>query len=303
MKNKKEEMKNSSFWTFPEKLNGTSLFIILLLSTVVVFCISVLLFINKTKPYVPNYEELIYSEDVNSSFAVCSSYTYNENVLKKQNRITMYLSKIKRNDTSHDIGNIKASMIGQYKDGTIEYLSEYSSDSNLSNNYARTHQFTCLTASSSEDYETLYGKFTYDYIEGSDRTNKMFTLKETKLSLTEEEIKKEYGNEIIESGIFSKHSVKKEEGTEAEMFKISTNFSLNSAKTVKYHLDYQLFGVDSSNEVYDLIGIYNSSSEVNSDYSRSVSFPNNYALSYLIVKLNYTDETGVKTTLYSKIVY
>ncbi len=304
-KDKVEKSFGKKMWEFPQKLNATSLLVIIALACIIVGVTSLLIFNNKVEPYVPEYEELTYSEDLNVAMAITSSYTYNDNTLNKQNKITAYFGKTRLKDVTYAIKNIEGLFIGVTEDEEVQYLSRYYRSSALSTYTNTSNQFTCLTAGSKQDYDTIYGKVTYDYevTSTSEITNKMMTFREDMLTLTNKEIDGNYGTELDDSKIFSSHKIEKTVGTEAKMYTITVNFTVNSKIATKYHLDYQLFGVDSSNEVYDLVGAYNLSSEINSTIYRTASFPSEYALRYFIVKVVFTDTAGNVQTLYKKLDY
>ena len=306
MNNKKlEKSFCKKMWEFPQKLNATSMMVIIILSFIIVGVTSLLIFNKKETPYIPEYEELTYSEDMNVAITIASSYTYNDNTLNKQNKITAYFGKTKLKDVTYAIKNIEGLFIGVTEDEEVQYLSKYYRTSALSTYTNTSNQFTCLTAGSKQDYDTIYGKVTYDYevTSTNEITNKLMTFKEEMLTLTSREIDSNYDTELEDSKIFSSHKVEKTVGTEAKMYTIRVNFTVNSKIATKYHLDYQLFGVDSSNEVYDLVGAYNVSSEINSTIYRTASFPSEYALRYLIVKVVFTDTAGNVQTLYQKLDY
>ena len=307
MKINQENKKN--LWLFPEKAKSIHLFFILFLVLVLTVVIGTLLANKKVKPYLPEYEEQLYAEDINTSILVFSSYTVSNKELKKTNRITVQSSQIKP-DFDYSIVGVKASLYGLYEDD-FEYISNISFNDKLDTYYSgkvpqvrlHTNQIQSLPTASSKDYLAIQGRVVYNYVTKEAEEERVYTFREKFLTLSKEEIEKIETNEIFGSGLFDSYSTTVSEGL--SNMNIYLNLSLKSAELEKkYHLDYQLFGVDEGGKIYTLLGMYNLSRQSNASvYQRSTTFPKDQPLKYLVGKLVFTDSEGNTRTLYSKTNY
>ena len=81
--------------------------------------------------------------------------------------------------------------------------------------------------------------------------------------------------------------------------KITNRFEFISNVEYKYHIDYQLFGVDENGKVYDLIGVYNFTNNYSKYLNLETRYPEKLEFKYFIgifkIIIN-----GESTTIYLK---
>lgn len=299
----------SNFWLFPERVKTINLFFIVFLAIIITFFCGVLLSKHKVKPYLPEYKEQLYAEELNTSLLVFSSYTVSDKKLVKTNRITVQSSQTKA-DFDYSIAGVKATLFGLYEDD-FEYISNIAFSDVLDTYYSgkvptarlHTNQIQSLPTASKKDYLAVQGRVVFNVVRNNEGTEKEYSFREDFLTLTKQEIEKIETNEIFASNLFDSYSTTVSEGVTSK--NIYLNLALKSAQLEKqYHMDYQLFGVDEAGEIYTLLGMYNMSRAVNASvYQRSTTFPKDYPLKYLVGKLVFTDSEGKTTTLYSKVNY
>lgn len=298
----KERSMNTSFWMFPERINSIVLFLISLLSLTIVIIIGVLIFSNRKYIYIPEYETIKYSEDINTVINVLSNYTETDDEFSKTNRIILGYCKTEKNNNDYNIINTTFNLKG-YIDGEVEYLSEYTKTSKFENYYT-TYSLSSLTSNSKLDYEQVFVKTSYDYVDNDNNvTRKVQNFKQDFISLEENEYKNVKVDEISEqAAIFDKHEVTRASDSD-DKYKISATLYMNYKKVTNFKTDYQLFGIDDTGNIYTLIGYYNISNNVGtkSNYTRSITLPKDMNINKFIAKANYLDENGVLHTFISKV--
>ncbi len=317
--NASEKKNNSGLLYFAEKRNSTTLFFIAVMSAIVVFIACILMFSNKKYMYLPDYEELSYSEEVNPGIIIISAYNNVEDTdtkeesLVKTNRVILsfgYSEKENRNFTASDI---RCNYIGVLEDGDYEYLSEHYDDDSLPNASVRTHQFTSTKSGSKCDYKSIYGEFMYKYTsnDGAEEV-KTIEYKKDMLELTDadleavnlEDEENNVNNFSEYPDFFSTYTTYQELGTtDNTTKKIYATLTLKIANLTKYVFDYQLFAIDEDGDVFPMVGYYNISTKVKYQYSRSTAIPSDFNVKYLVGKgvLKYEENNEAKElVLYSK---
>lgn len=301
MKDKYNPIKEkNTFLNFPDRVSNSRLFLIIILGLIIVFSLGLLLFSGKTYGYLPSYEEKIFSEDINPAFFVLSDYSNSNDKIKKNNRIVYSLKKNMKNDSTYNISNIRANLIGVLENGDYEYLSEYKSLDTLAK-YPPTHNFASLTSGSSLDYKKIINKVVYDYALGNNvPQTKVLTFEEEILTTSKEEYNQKYSENSIGNNkeIFSTHKITQTADTVSNKVQVELNLYYNIP--AKYHIDYQLFGIDENDNVYTLIGIYNLSTLDDLTYTKSVSLSKDLKLKTLFAKCKYINIEGTETYYYSK---
>lgn len=292
------EKHENKFVMFAEKTNATALFFIIVLCAIVVGIIATLLFANREYFYLPEYESVSYSEDINPSFLVLSNYTESDEKIVQTNRLIANISKNK-NTKDYSVKNIKMNVIGVTEDD-FEYISEYNTESEIST--YTTHTFTSLKSTSKLIYNKLVVKAAYDFVKDGKTERKVQTFSQDLFTLTKSEIDKIEKDEITEAkNVVSTYSISVKEETSSELKRVTAKLVLNTTELEKYQLSYQLFGVTESGKIETLVGYYNISRENNvSSYNRSITMPIKYGYDLLVGKLTYTDKEGNLHTLYSK---
>ena len=216
-KKNNESLNNTSFWLFPERVKPIFSFLILILALGIAIAAVVLLYSNRKYQYIPDYSESQYSEDVNTALLILSNYTKgsDSDEVVKTNRIIASYAKSKKND-SCDIINVRFNLIGAKKDN-IEYLSEYNRTTKLEN-YQMTHTFTSLTSNSKQDYDRVYVKTAYDYVDNNQVTTRKYqTYLQKIMTISNEEIKNTTKDEILEqTNIFSNHVVRRKSDSDSD---------------------------------------------------------------------------------------
>ena len=300
-KKNNESLNNTSFWLFPERVKPLFSFLILILVLGIAIAAVVLLYSNRKYQYIPDYSESQYSEDVNTALLILSNYTKgsDSDEVVKTNRIIASYAKSKKND-SCDIINVRFNLIGAKKDN-IEYLSEYNRTTKLEN-YQMTHTFTSLTSNSKQDYDRVYVKTAYDYVDNNQVTTRKYqTYLQKIMTISNEEIKNTTKDEILEqTNIFSNHVVRRKSDSDSD-YRVYADLYFKKDNFTKYKLDYQLYGIDDNGEVYTLLGYYNISTNTYGSISRGVTYPKDLDINTFIAKANFLDEKGQMYTFISKV--
>lgn len=301
-KKNNESLNNTSFWLFPERVKPIFSFLIIILVLGIAIAAVVLLYSNRKYQYIPDYSESQYSEDVNTALLVLSNYTKgsDSDEVVKTNRIIASYAKSKKNDSSCDILNVRFNLIGAKKDN-IEYLSEYNRTAKLEN-YQMTHTFTSLTSNSKQDYDRIYVKTAYDYVDNDQVTTRKYqTYLQKIMTISDDEIKNATKDEILEqTNIFSNHVVRRKSDSDSD-YRVYADLYVKKDNLTKYKLDYQLYGIDDNGKVYTLLGYYNLSTTVYSSISRGVTYPKDLDINTFIAKANFLDENGQMHTFISKV--
>lgn len=307
MSKKKENInvKTNNFWQFPEKANILSLFFIGIVFSAIILVIGVILYSNRNYDYLPDYEEITYSKDLNPAFIVLSDYTIPDDEIVQTNKIIMNLTKNKKNDSSYDITSSKYNIIGVTDDG-YEYLSEYNREEKIQN-YAHTHTFASLTSNSKKLYNKLLVKVVYDYKDSDNKISKKvqeFSQKLMKLERTEIDSIK-VNNEIKDNtDLVSTFNVRIVPDSSSSIKKVTVDLSLkNSDALDKYKVDFQVFGIDNNGKIYDLVGYYNISTTTSPTFTRTVSIPDSTVINTVIAKMVYLDSEGNTHNYTSRLEY
>ena len=324
-KNKSVKTSKNSFLSSVDRFNGTTLFFIIVLTAIVVFVSCILLFSNKKYLYLPDYEVMSYSEDINPAVIVISSYSEvdddNDETSKitKSNRVILSLTYVEKSGNEaarkYKISDLRANFIGVVDKSEYEYLTEYTNEDTMPNASARTHQFASTTTGSKFDYKTILGELKYkiEDNEGKEET-KLIQYKTQMIELTDEDMdqlklddKNPLNTFTENSNYFSSYSVYQEvsESDEVKTKKMYSTISLKIANLEKYVFDYQMFAIDDEGNVDPMVGYYNVSTNVKATYSRSTSVPFDKEYKYLVAKgiLKYEENGETKElVLYSKKV-
>lgn len=320
-----ENKKNDSNKTFYNKMihsvdrfNGTTLFFIVVLTAIVVFISCILLFSNKKYIYIPDYEKMSYSEDINPGVIVISSYNEVENddetEIVKSNRIILSLAYVEK-ERNFKISDIRCNYIGVIDNDEYEYLTEHTNEDDMPNASARTHQFASTKSGSKFDYKSILGELNYvsKKDDGSEE-NKTIEYKTEMIELNEKDMEvlnlseqNEFDNFKENSGVFSSYTIYQEvsDSNDSKTKKMYSTITIKAAALEKYVFDYQMFGVDENGNIDPMVGYYNLSTKVKTTYSRSTSVPFDKVYKFLIAKgtIKYVENGEEKElVLYSKKV-
>lgn len=288
-------VKNKKFWNFPEKANVLSLFFIGIVFAALVLVVGVILYSNRNYDYLPEYEEITYSEDLNPAFIILSNYTIPDDEIVQSNRITLSLTKNKKNDKTYEIPNSRYNVIGVTSDG-YEYLSEYNREEMIQN-YSHSHTFTSLTSNSKQIYNKLLVKTVYEYKDSNNKViNKVQEFSQNLIKLQRTEIDSiEVKDEIKDNkDLISTFNIRNTKDSSSSVKKITLDLVLKDSSALdKYKIDFQLFGIGSDGRIYDLIGYYNLSTRTTTSYTKTVSIPDTVVIDTYIAKMIYLDSEGV----------
>lgn len=233
-----------------------------------------------------NYEEMLYSKEINPIITVVSSYNKledNPSELDKTNRIILTLSYV-NSLVDYDISNVKcnATLVRNLYD--YEYLREYYNEDNLK--FKQSHQFYSKVSGSKYEFDTLFTKLEYKLNFKEYEKTKTLEFKTEMLELNESDLNylnsSDEINDFVEfEKYFSLVSCFSENINDG--YKVFFNLNINPSNFEKYKLDSQMFLVDNYGNLKPLIGYYNISSFDIKNQSRSTTIPQG-SYKYLIVK-------------------
>lgn len=298
----KETMKKKIF-LFPEKVNNVAIFFMLLLAVGIAFVVAAFCLPQREYNYVPDYDEVVYSDELNSAIKVYTTYTYSNDVLtKKYNVVTFYTST---NSSIYKIQIQKTQFVGLTKDNGLVY---YSPSTETSGEITSTSKTIKSSATDVGDagFEKLFCKIQYtlcDYQGASVvRTpNQILEVGEDFISLSKKDLQKDNANTFVDySSLFTSYAVTVTTSTsDSSLYVIKLQFTLTSSAVEKFHLDQQLYAVDTEGNMYDLVGYYGISCPTKS-YSHSTYISKSVDIEYIIAKGVYTDINGDQIDLYYK---
>ena len=181
--------------------------------------------------------------------------------------------------------------------GDIYYVGDLERSSTTS--YSTTSTPLSRLSKSLTGIKTFYGKVEYDQMYGGEfQKREILTFKEDVIEIKDKEIKGlSFGTHEDIAKALNNYSV--EETKDGNKKKITNRFEFISNVEYKYHIDYQLFGVDENGKVYDLIGVYNFTNNYSKYLNLETRYPEKLEFKYFIgifkIIIN-----GESTTIYLK---
>ena len=295
MKNKEKNNFIKNIFIKTEKINSLFLFLIV----VIIFTVSIILQAcvlpkNDYKSE-PNYEEVKYYDWVNPYVRVFTSYVEeSEKITPKYRVIACFF------------GNTSANRIVDFK-GDFLFITEeneyiYKGDTTLSTSsaYSNTEYYLNNESVKGGFIDKIYGKLSYTRYENNEKTKEEFiTFKEEILSLSKKEKNMEVCNQFSDiSDIVESYNItlKKDEDKNTIYSKLKTS----SDSKLKYHIDFQLFGLDNEGEVYNLVGYYNLANNYKHEQNDETTIASKVNLEYVIVKCRVLDEQNGERVVYLK---
>lgn len=292
---KEEQSKLIKIIKFPEKTNNIFLFFIVVLLFGIVIILDACVFFKKDYNYEPNYEEVKYTEWVNPYMRVFNNYTYEDGEITTKYRVIgcYYGEKSSNYVIDYKIDAIMITSGGEYiykGDDAINTTSTNTKTDYLMNN----------EGVNSGIIEKIYYKFQYTRYENSYKgKDEVITIKEEILSLNKKELEMENCNEFLSvSDVISFYELTKKKD-ETKMTFVS-NLKLNEKNDKDYHIDFQLFGVDVDDKIYNLIGYYNLGNNLGNLLNHETTVANQIPIKEVIIKCRIIDEEHGERVVFMK---
>ncbi len=294
---KQKESKLINIIDFPNKVNILAILLIIISYALIAALFIGLMSRGQDYVIVPEYEEMEYSDQINSFFQVSSNYTLNSNGdLTKADTIRYYYYGIDKKNSS----SLKAQISAMYDDDRIVYYADKTST-------AITYTGTSYVISGVSQNKNLTNIYTnVSYTIQNEATTYNYKFSEEILKLSSSDLKSENKNECLSESfkitddegekdikIFKLFSVSSSTSTtDNDEVLIKINFALSEESSAKYHLDLQMFAVDEDNEIYNLVGWYNLGNNAIKSYSKDCKITKSINLEDIYVKVRYLDING-----------
>ena len=276
----KSKKRNTIFniLTFPEKLSSI---LIILFGVVLAFLDSLIIVFVVPKvdyTYLPSYEERTDYDWMNPYARVITGYFLDDNEeLYSSMTVTFCYFGV---DVDHKATRTIGSFTIVDDKGDIYYVGDLTRSTNTS--YSTTSTPLSRLSKSLSGIRKIYGKVEYDQMMGGVKSKTdVICFKEEMIDIDNKDIKSiTFGDEASIEKIISTFDVLM--GEESGKTKITNKFEFKGNLEFKYHLDYQLFGVDKEGNILDLIGIYNFSNNYSRYLSLDTRVPEKVEFDYFI---------------------
>ena len=285
--------------TFPEKLSSI---LIILLAAVLVFLDSLIIVFAVPKvdyTYLPNYEERTEYDWMNPYARVITGYFVDdENEIYSSMTVTFCYFGV---DVDHKATRTIGSFTIVDDKDEIYYVGDLSRSTNTS--YSTTSTPLSRLSKPLSGIKAIYGKVEYDQMMGGVKNKTdVICFKEEMIDINKKEIKEiSYSNQESIEKIISTFDILT--SAESGKTKITNKFEFKGNLEFKYHLDYQLFGIDKNGNVLDLIGIYNFSNNYSRYLSLDTRVPENVEFDYYIGVFKLIEGQEEKTIYIKKTAY
>lgn len=281
------EKKKRTFYnvlTFPEKLNVFWIYVFIVLLTVVDTLIILFVVPKVDYSYIPSYEERKEYDWMNPYIRAITNYYEDDNneIYSSMTATFCYFGV--------DVNHKATKTIGTFTiiddDNEIYYVGDLEKSTTTS--YSTTSTPLSRLSKTISGIKTIYGKVEYNKImSGEQQGSDVIMFKEDFLQISSSGINKlDYSSENDIANVFEKFLVSTE--TENNKTKITNKIDLAINVDLKYHFDYQLFGVDKNDKIYDLIGIYNFSNNYSRYINLDTRVPQRIEFSYYIAMFKIT---------------
>ena len=278
------------FLTFPEKLGMIFIYLIVIVLIIIDALLIVFAVPKVDYTYVPDYEETLTYEWMNPYVRSITGYYEDEdkNIYSSMTATFCYFGV----DVSHKAKDTLGSFTIIDDKGDIYYVGDLTK--NTSTTYSTTTTPLSRLSKALTGIKTIYGKVEFNrMLNGVSQGNEVLYFKEDIIELNKKDLEnigfssEEDIKEVITSyNVFTKK--------DSDKYKIVNRFDIVSNVDYKFHLDYQLFGVDQNGEVLDLIGIYNLSNNYSKYSSLDTKVPERIQFQYYIgvfkIKINGEDK-------------
>lgn len=295
MKNTKKNVSNNNFWTSPEKLNRTTIFLLIL---AYVFLLLGILFISFPGTFLNNngnviktdFPHVLYDEDLSAIIKISNLVKKEENSTEEDklfNQFSISAAINKNSDIS--ISKYQLYYNAVYGDGSVKYFS-----TNKRSSFPHTYQMLTRTKVPNRQIEEISGEIHYE-VAGE---NRVLKYSEKILKLTTKEMN---NAELVNSSIVE--DVFKIDFTPSYYDISNYNYKINievTDQSQKYHLDMQSWVESSEGRTYPLLGVYNMQykekkfASTDNEKIAQVTHPEN-----IYFKVNYYDnDAKLSTYLY-----
>ena len=303
--------KLGKLWAFPKKLNSFAIGLIIIAYIVIASLIVTACSTDKHLNVYPDYEEMQYSEELNTFIKYYSNYSVNdEDELIKKDTFILCFYGTDNNTNQNIVANSSALTVS----GDIKHYDtkKYESQSKTGTTYV----LTSKTGEEEIDKFFVSGNFKSQNNEADERT--AFKFAEEVLKLSKNDKQSERKNEIVfekfnfntvedgkdvvkESRIFDAFAVRVAKTSDEKILNFSVNYTISSNASSKYHFDMQMY-IETEDEVLPLIGYYNLSNRTLKSYSHSnITVPASLNAEYVYVKVKFIDANeDVHTLLYKE---
>lgn len=299
MKKAKTNVNNENFWSIPEKLNITTIFLVIL---GYIFLLLGILFISfpgnflATNGYVvrTDYPHVLYDDDFSAIIKVTNLVKKEENSTEEDKLFNQFSISSSINKNSEiAISKYQLYYSAVYGDNTIKYFS-----TNKRTSFPHTYQMLTRTKVPDRQIKEINGEIHYTV----DGEVKILKYSEKMLDLSTKDMKNaELIDNNIAEDLFKINFVPK-------YFDISDyNYKIDIEVTdpaEKYHVDMQSWIESAEGRTYPLLGIYNLQykekkfASTDNEKIAQVSHPKN-----VYFKVNYYDSEGKLTTYLYKLPF
>lgn len=296
---KEKNSQSSKFFniiSFPEKIGV--LFLVLCIIIICLIETTIIIFVipDIDYSYEPEYEEVLYYDHINPYIrSITGYYDDDENDIYSSMTVTFcYFGK----DTAHKATNTLGSFTIVDDNDEIYYVGDITRSTSTS------YSATCIPLSrlstTLSGIKRFYGKVEYDkVINGVNEGSDIIYFKEDVISIDDINLNKiEFSNIDEINYVIKNYSVtttKSETKTT-----IKNRIDIISNLKEEFHMDYQLFGIDSKGNSYDLIGYYNYNKNYSLLLNHETTVPNNLEFKYYVAVFKIVSENEGTKTIYIK---
>lgn len=282
--------------TFPEKLGTLAIYLLIALLLVADTFLIVFAVPKVDYTYVPTYVERKEYDWMNPYIrSITGYYEDEEGKVYSSMTVTCCYFGI---DINHKATNTLGSFTIIDENDEIYYVGDIVRSTSTS--YSTTSTPLSRLSKSISGIKTFYGKVEYDQMLGGEKQKTdVICFKEDVIELNSKNLKNlNYGTVNDISAIIAKYNVVTK--NENNKTKIENKFDFVSNS--EYHFDYQLFAIDKKGNTYDLIGVYNFSSNYSRYLSLDTKMPEQVEIDYYVGVFKTTINNEEKTIYIKKIV-
>lgn len=299
MRKIKTKLINDTFWSFPEKVNITTIFLIILGYIFLLFGILFLSFPGNflsTNSYIvrSDFPHVLYNEDISAVIKVTNlvkkeEHSTEEDKLFNQFSISAAISK----NSDIAISKYQLYYSAVYGDDSVKYFS-----TNKRTGFPHTYQMLTRTKVPNREIKEINGEIHYE-VDGELKVLE-YNEKTLKLTTTEKEKAELSSNNIVED-MFKINFVPKYYDLANYNYKIDIEVIDSSNK---YHLDMQSWVESIEGRTYPLLGVYNLQSKdkkfssADNEKIAQVTHPD-----IVYFKINYYDSNEKLSTYLYKIPF
>ncbi len=292
-KNKKEENKKNIL-SFPEKLNNGSILVLLVIYLAIAITLGIVSFPANKYISVPNYRHITWNDNISCYLKVTTTVQVGEGgKIEQTNRISAYLNK-GLTDVNY---KVHYEISGLTAGDTMEYMHTHNNRDDFVS-LPMSHTLVSKTIAGNR-YDTLFGEVKY-YKGDTYNPNNVYVykFKEPIIGLTKKEANNKednsewYGDQLVLKATITTSS----SGNNYDVY-TSANII---ASDQRYHLDYQVYMVTESGDIYPIVGFYNYFYTGSRLLINETTIDNRLKPKYIISKANFTDSTGKTISVFSR---